>query len=376
MGLFDFLRSLFGSGDDGTGADETAGAGRGRAGDAAAGPGGGGDATARTTGGDEAPPGEIFADSREELREEATDFTEFWSEHDLDFTPASVARLDEMFATQYERANVMQVETEEGRVGQFAPIACGAAAYFGETIVRNYDAQWLFDEDFGWALQFGGGEIVNVFGTAHRGLETGPPFVATHDTFVEEMGLDGAPIEAGGDRAGVVSVDDGGGIDPDEFDEAAIEDAAADRDAETIAQEFGDDADDFVASFPGYDLDYSAQSLARVDQVVANELSGGKFADAEVGAMDDEASILLTAKVVEAGAYFAEVFRRTTDADWHYPDEGGPQIELPGEAADARMDPVGIAEKCIAGDGSFAGHYQAAIEVIDEVDSMDAGDES
>ncbi len=368
MGLFDFLRSLFGGGDDGTGGSGGADGG------SASERGDAGGAAGRTTGGDEAPPGEIFADSREELREEATDFTGFWSDHDLDFTPGSIARLDEMFATQYERANVMEIETGDGRVGRVAPIAAGAAAYFGETIVRNYDAQWLFDEDFGWALQFGNGQIVNVFGTAHRGLETGPPFVATHDTFVEEMGLDGEPIEAGGDRAGVVSVDDGQGIDLDEFDQEAIEDAAADRDAETIAEEFVDDADDFVASFPGYDLDYSGASLARVDEIVAQELSGGQFEGAEVGAMDDEASILLTAKVVEAGAYFAEVFRRTTDADWHYPEEGGPQIELPGQAADARIDPVGVAEKCVAGDGSFAGHYQAAIEVLEEVDSMDAGD--
>ncbi len=68
--------------------------------------------------------------------------------------------------------------------------------------------------------------------------------------------------------------------------------------------------------------------------------------------------------------------RRTTNADWHYPDEGGPQVELPGETADARMDPVGIAEKCIEGDGSFAGHYPAAIEVIEEVDSAESGDGS
>ncbi|MFC6756515.1 hypothetical protein ACFQER_07195 [Halomicroarcula sp. GCM10025894] len=204
MGIFDVLRELLGGGqasaDDGraaavddSGTDAT---------DRGAGTTNGGAETTdddgfripeNATRGERVPFGALAATSRPELRENAEEFAEFWSEYELDFTPSSIPAVDELFATQQDRANYLSIDLGDGYEGAVAPMASEPACYFGEVMVRNYDAEWTFDEDFGWALQFGNGQIVNVFKTAHQALEGDPPFVMLHDTFVEDIGLDGAP---------------------------------------------------------------------------------------------------------------------------------------------------------------------------------------
>lgn len=169
---------------------------------------------------DQVSPGVVIADRSDELRAEAEEVTEFWDEYDLDFTPASFASLDAVFASQQANANYLQIELEDGRTGTLAPLASSPACYFGETMVRTYAATWVFDEDFGWALQFSDGTVVNLFGAIHRALDTDPPFVNLHDTLVDQFGLDGAPINPESDLVTIVSVDDG--IEPDDVDDTVL----------------------------------------------------------------------------------------------------------------------------------------------------------
>lgn len=313
------------------------------------------------------PPGALVANDRGELRDEAEELAEFWSEFDLDFTPASIPRLDELFATQQDRANYLRIELEDGRTGVMAPMASAPACYFGETLVRTYGADWTFDEDFGWALRFPGGEVVNLFKTAHQALEGEPPFVRLHDTFVEQFGLNGDAVGRDGDQADVIPVDER--LDPDAFDEAALEEAAADRDPEEVIESAKGDAEDLVSGWPAYELDYSVDSLERLDDLVATEFDRPAFADAEIGSTDDEASIVLTAHTVNAGAYFGEVLRRATDATWHHSDAEGLRVAARSGEGHTLVDPIGLAENCIAGDSSFAGVYDAVCETIDLVEA-------
>lgn len=325
--------------------------------------------------GEEVPPGALVAQNREGLREEAEEFAATWSEYGLDFTPDSLARLDEVFATQQERANYLQIELDDGRTGAFAPMASMPACYFGETMIRNYEAEWVFDDDFGWALGVAGQRVVNLFGAAHDALDAQPPFVSTHDTFVTQFDIDGEPLEVDGTRTQVVSVDDG--IDPDDFDDEEIETGVVERDPDAIREQMADDAGELVESWPGYDLDFSVDSLGRLDGIVEAELAGPAFDDAEIGSTDDEESIALTAYTVMAGAYFGEVFRRTTGASWAYSEENGQVVKLPAAGAYAQFNPVGIAEECIDGEDTFHGTYQTTLELVDEVeDELAERDES
>jgi len=372
MGIFDALRGLFGGetvSSDG-GEDTNAAPDDGETGAS-------GDTGFRipenATRGGRVPFGALAATSRTELRENAEEFAEFWSEYDLDLTPSSIPEVDALFATQQDRGNYLSIDLGDGYEGAVAPMASEPACYFGEVMVRNYDAEWTFDEDFGWALQFGNGQIVNIFKTAHQALDGDPPFVMLHDTFVEDVGLDGDLLDADGGRAAVTDVDEG--IDPDEFDDEEIAAAAGQRDAPELIADVRADAEDLVEAWPAYDFDYSVESLDRLDELVAEEFSGPAFADATVGSTDDEASIRLTAHTVNAGAYFGEVLRRSFDGSWRHSEDDGLQLELPGSEAATRVSPIAMAEACLAGDDTFTGRYAQVSQVLEEVEAQFDGGE-
>ncbi|MBX0286486.1 hypothetical protein EGH22_09115 [Halomicroarcula sp. F28] len=379
MGIFDVLRALFGGGqataDDGrtepTAEDESATT---PDDDGAESTDDGGFRIPENATRDERVPfGALAATNRAELHENAEEFAEFWSEYELDFTPSSIPDVDAMVATQQERANYLSIDLGDGYEGAVAPMASEPAAYFGEVMVRNYDAEWTFDEDFGWALQFGNGQIVNIFKTAHQALEGDPPFVMLHDTFVEDVGLDGDLLDTDGGRAAVMDVDEG--IDPDDFDDEAIAAAAGERDAEELIEDVRGDAEDHVEAWPAYEFDYSVESLERLDELVTAEFSGPAFADAEVGSTDDEASILLTAHTVNAGSYFGEVLRRELGGSWRHTETDGLQLELPVSDGAARVSPIAMAESCLAGDDTFTDRYAGVREVLDEVgEQLESGD--
>lgn len=128
--------------------------------------------------------------------EEAEDFVEFWGEYDLDYSPASLPRLDEFMASQQERANYLRVETDDGSEVTFAPIASSAACYFGEMLVRNYDAAWI-NESGGWAVEISGPDeaaTANVFHIADDCLQEEPTFAFTHDVLLDRLEIDGSPV--------------------------------------------------------------------------------------------------------------------------------------------------------------------------------------
>lgn len=319
---------------------------------------------------DHVPPGCLVGDSVADLSEVAEEYADTWQEFGpTDYSVASIRGIDEMFATQQERANWLAIDLDDGRTGGFAPMAAQPACYFGEVLVRNYDADWVLDPDYGWALGFNGGTIVNLFGTAHRALEDEPPFVRLHDTFVANYGLDGTPLEPGGELLEERRQD--AGIDPDEFDDE-LERAAGER--ESGPEQMRSFAADFVDTHSEYDLDYSVDSLSAVDAVFDDTFRTDAFADAQLGSTDDEASIVLTATASEAGGYFGEVVRRTTDAEWVHRDEDGLKLEFPADEADIRVDPIATATSAIEDDESFAVSYVELLETVDalegELDEM------
>jgi hypothetical protein len=130
------------------------------------------------------------------FRDEAAAFVDFWAEYDLDYTPASLPRLDDYIGAQQESANHVRVETDDGSEVTFAPLASSAACYYGEPLVRNYDAEWV-REGGGWAVQIRGPDdaaTANVFHVAHDCLEEEPKFAFTHDVLLDELGIERARL--------------------------------------------------------------------------------------------------------------------------------------------------------------------------------------
>jgi len=313
---------------------------------------------------DHVPPGCLVGDSVADLREMADDYADTWGEFGpTDYSVDSIRGVDEMFASQQERANWLAIDLDDGRTGGFAPMAAQPACYFGAVLVRNYDAEWVLDADYGWALAFGGETIVNLFGTAHGALDADPPFVRMHDTFVENYGLDGTPLDPSGER--LTERRQSGGVDPEAVDDEALSEAAESE--EPTAEQMREFAADFVESHADYDLDYSVESLSVVDDVFDEHFRTDEFADARLGGTDDEASIVLTATVSEAGGYFGEVLRRHSDAEWRRREDDGLKLEFPLGEADVRIDPMATASSVVEDDGSFAASYADLTESVDAV---------
>jgi len=101
---------------------------------------------------DEAPVAVAVGDDPEAFREQAEELAEFWEAYDLDFSPASLARLDRLLADQSDEAGRMRIELEDGRTATVVPIAASTACYFASVLVRSYGAAWVADDDYGWAV--------------------------------------------------------------------------------------------------------------------------------------------------------------------------------------------------------------------------------
>lgn len=140
-------------------------------------------------------------DPPESFGQEARELAEFWSEHDLDFTPGSLQRLDDFVDQQWDKERFQDVEVADGdavHVDELAAkgIATQLGSYFGETLVRSHDAAtWTDHEEFGWAVTVDGpdGEVVsNVFHVASDCLREPSKFAMSYRIVTDESGIEAA----------------------------------------------------------------------------------------------------------------------------------------------------------------------------------------
>jgi hypothetical protein len=316
MGLFD---DWFGEGDRERSTDETP-----TDDDAPA------EADERPTSDDAAPPvgPEWFARKAEEATAE-------WSDLPLDFSADSVAALDDHAGSDDNPVAVLAAdpETDEEMLDRIREgYAISFGSYFGEVLVRAYDGEWTLVDDQ-WVVAVPVGEndraAVVVFDIAMASI-TGPPAFGTVLEQIEAK-------RAGDDDATPITHPGVGGSD----------DPTA---------RFEADAADVAEEWPRYRLDFSPNSLVRLDTLVAEEFRRFDLDDAALGG-EDGASAFLTAHAVETGGYLGEVFVRNCGAEWHTEEE--PLLVVPGPEVDAQLDPVGIAADCLRGEDSFTATYEA-----------------
>jgi len=225
----------------------------------------------------------------------------------LDGSPSSLDAVDELVASELPALASLDEDTR-------GDLVRAVGAYVGETLRTARDGTWLY-RDGAWVVDVeidGDRSGVDPFGIARRALRGGGG-LATGD---EDPGADG---------------------DPDAGDERPTTPAARAR--------------SFAADWPGYDLDFAPGSLARLDDLAAEEfghLRGGEEATGE-----------LVGAATAFGAYLGEVLRRHHGGRWA--DRDGPAVVLPGrEDEEVDVDVIRIAATRLVGDGSFAALYDRA----------------
>jgi len=134
-------------------------------------------------------------DVRPEMREVAESVGDTWDAYALDFSPASVVRLDALVETEFDPREFdgvdvggdgMEAKMYRERLKQFG-------SYFGEVIVRHLDGEWnrragevVVDVSAG----SDGWVTVPVFDVAGEGLRGAPRFVLEYNRCIEDAGLD------------------------------------------------------------------------------------------------------------------------------------------------------------------------------------------
>jgi cytochrome c5 len=306
MGLFDPLRGLFGGDADGPPSAAT------DAGSASV--GANGDVSATT---DEAVPSVADAeelpaadvavvDAGEDVpppRPAAEALAAQWPSYHLDFSPASLARLD-AFVEGEVAAD--QRETLGFRLG----------AYLGEVFVRSYDAEWVERDDEGWVVAMpGDGTTLSIPSVIGDRLADEATFAAAHDGFLAGVGIDGPRVEAKS-----VTMDTDGRSDDD------------------VGGRHWARARQLVEAWPRYRLDFSVESLVRLDELLAAEYDGqaAESTDAFAG-------------------YVGEVFRRHHDGEWRL-DRGEPVLVVSGPDGVAKLPPSTLAAPC-SSEASFVDTY-------------------
>ena len=124
---------------------------------------------------------------------------------------------------------------------------------------------------------------------------------------------DGAPDSTDRDGGTAPEEDSGGGgsdssaVAPDGTDPMA---------GDGLRATYAEAADELVSFWTEYDLDYTPDSLARLDALVSEEWDDDRFDDADFGSDDSFDDRVFTSVSTELGSYFGEVLIRELDAEW------------------------------------------------------------
>lgn len=322
MGLFDPVRGMLGGGDDESSAP------------------------------DDEPESVLPPEHREptptNFRNMAVDAVQDWEDLDLDFSLESLERLDAFAKRQTAKLELIRDEQGDAAASEaHTAFTLQAGSYFGETLYRLFHGRWVKNGER-WAVEVPGEDDsskVHIFEVAAHSFAEQPAFA--------EMAR-----ELGPDEMDTADADD------DEGTTTETADAGADVRPE---------AESFAHSWSGYDLDFSADSLVRLETLAAEEWDRSRFHDATVGG-DGMDSKMYTKLVKQLGAYYGEVLVRTLDGEWtHRGDELVVGVTGEARTTEAVFD---VAAAALESDPEFVTRYrrvaQAAQRPAPEIDTEQA----
>jgi hypothetical protein len=134
---------------------------------------------------------------RAEHAETAVEFADFWGEHDLDFSPASLSRLDDLVDAEWddERFAATTFGSDASFDDRaFTSVVRELGGYFGEVLVRELGGEWTDETDHEAAVVVGGPDgqfAVPIFEVAITSLRKQAVFGRSYDALLEDIGRDG-----------------------------------------------------------------------------------------------------------------------------------------------------------------------------------------
>ncbi|MFC6863352.1 hypothetical protein ACFQGE_07750 [Halomicroarcula sp. GCM10025817] len=131
---------------------------------------------------------------RAEYADTAQEFAAFWSEHDLDFDPDSLSRLDALVDGEWDagrfRDATFGAEADfDDRA--FTSLVTELGSYFGEVLVRTVDGEWTEATDHGAAVVVATDTdplAVPVFTVAENSLRQTAVFERSYEALLEDIG--------------------------------------------------------------------------------------------------------------------------------------------------------------------------------------------
>lgn len=258
------------------------------------------------------------------LRERAVEATDRWSAYDLDFTVASLDRLDDVAREHAPSSDRDPTSYDHQPAGGILE----AGSYLGEVVARQFGGEWTWNDRW----------TVTVFGSASAG--TIPVFDVAARSFHARPQFRECVADL---EATLTRLDD-------------REDVS---DPKSLGVEMAAKATEFAATWDTYDLDFSPASLSRLDELVATEFDHREFATVPLYETGGDESMVLTARSLEAGAYLTEVFRREVGGEWR--DDDGFHFVVDADDP-VPVRPVEYAAECYRGTGSFRRLYDVIVE--------------
>ena len=153
------------------------------------------------------------------------------------------------------------------------------------------------------------------------------------------------------------------GADRDD-DTARDVDSGDTTDGDDLRETYAEAADELVSFWTEYDLDYTPESLERLDALVSAEWDDDRFDDAEFGSDDSFDDRVFTSVSTELGGYFGEVLVRELDAEWS--DETATDaVVVEGADGPLAIPVFKVAGTSIRQQPVFARSYASLIEDLD-----------
>jgi hypothetical protein len=175
--------------------------------------------------------------------------------------------------------------------------------------VADDDRPSLFEDE-----ATGAGPTVDDAPSAADGLSAADASDATADDAAAVSDSDDAPpADASG---GDARADDSGSDAPADPSSDARADDADPTAGDDLRATYAESAEELVSFWTEYDLDYSPDSLERLDALVSEEWDDDRFDDAAFGSDDSFDDRVFTSVSTELGSYFGEVLVRELDAEW------------------------------------------------------------
>jgi len=284
-----------------------------------------------------------FSTDAEEVAERRDDL-------DLGFSVESLARVDEESSKHGTplggRDGASAAEfLSRGQLSE----AVKLGAYVGEVFVRRFGGEWVFEDEWSVAVSTGEGIVtVPVFEVARQSFAGRPQFAEA----AEELQAAGVSVSKNSDGSGAGVTADRSDV-PDtvlvdgEDSLAAVASATAYVLSSPNAAMLERLATTLADTWPEYDLDGSPASLARLDDLVGEEI-------------DDPAS-----QSDAIGAYVGQVFVDAYDGAWTEVDGAGWVVKLTDDSGTSALLAMSVVLRdCLTGDATFADTFAATHDTV------------